>query len=94
MEAAVNFDTMNKDELEEYARKHFGFELDKRRRIDDLVEQVKGLQTMKGKPKPVTSETAKKDRTPKTVRNIRTGVEWPWNPLYSGNADLEVIEWE
>lgn len=87
-------DQMNKDELEAYARKEFGYELDKRRRLDDLIEQVKSFETMKGKPKPVTSETAKKERTPKTVRNIRTGVEWAWNPLYSGNADLEVIEWE
>lgn len=83
---------MNKDELETYARKTFGFELDKRRRIDDLIEQVKGLQVMKGKPKEETA--VKKERKPKTCRNIRTGVEWPWNPLYEGNADLEITEWE
>lgn len=84
---------MNKDELEAYARKQFNFELDKRRRIDDLIEQVKGLEVMKGKPK-VEDPTAKKVRKPKMCRNIRTGVEWPWNPLYEGNADLEIIEWE
>lgn len=82
---------MNKDELEVFARKNFGFEIDKRRRIDDLIDQVKNLDRMKGKPK---VEEKKKERTPKTCRNIRTGVEWPWNPLYEGNADLEVIEWE
>lgn len=87
-------DQMNKDELEAYARKEFAYELDKRRRLDDLIEQVKSFETMKGKPKAVASETVKKERAPKTVRNIHTGVEWPWNPLYSGNADLEVIEWE
>lgn len=82
---------MNKDELEQFARKEYAFEIDKRRRLDDLIEQVKGLAVMKGKPK---EEKPKGERTPKTVRNLMTGVEWPWNPIYKGNADLEVIEWE
>lgn len=83
---------MNKDELEAYARKSLAFEIDKRRKLDDLVEQVKGLEKMKGQPK--KEEKPKGERKPKTVRHIKTGIEWAWNDLYQGNADLEVIEWE
>lgn len=91
MEAAVKIEDMDKDQLEAYALKTFGFELDKRRRLPDLVEQVKGLERMKGKP---VEKAEKKTRTPKTCRNRMTGVEWAWNPLYEGNPDLEIIEWE
>lgn len=83
---------MNKDELEAYARKELGFEIDKRRRLDDLIMQIKHIAA--NKVKPVEEKKPKGERTPKIVRHIKTGVEWPWNPLYSGNADLEVIEWE
>ena len=83
---------MNKDELEAYARKTFNFELDKRRRLDDLILQVKHIAANRTKP---TEEVKPKgERVPKKVRHIKTGVEWFWNPLYSGNPDLEVIEWE
>lgn len=88
-------DEMNKDELETYAREKLGFEVDKRRRLDDLIMQVKHIAASKTKPAAEESEKKPKgDRTPKTCRHIKTGVEWPWNPLYSGNADLEIIEWE
>lgn len=87
----VNIEKMDKDELEAFALKSFGVELDKRRRLPDLVEQVKGLQRMKGKP---AEPTAKKERKPKMCRNIRTGVVWPWNPIFEGNSDLEITEWE
>ena len=35
-----DFMAMDKDELEAYAREALGLEIDKRRRIDNLVEQV------------------------------------------------------
>lgn len=82
---------MSKDELDIYARDNFGVELDKRRRIDDLVEHVKVLIANKGEP---VKEEVKAERKPKKVRHIKTGVEWFWNDLYKGNPDLEVIEWE
>ena len=85
------FEEMNKDELEIYARDTFSHELDKRRRLDDLIEHVKSLEKNKGKP---VEEKPKGERTPKKVRHIKTGVEWFWNPLYTGNPDLEIIEWE
>lgn len=85
---------MNKDELEQYARKEYSFDIDKRRRLDDLILQVKSIAASKAKPAPVEEEKPKGERVPKKVRHIKTGVEWWWNPLYSGNPDLEVIEWE
>lgn len=83
---------MNKDELEAYARKTLNFELDKRRRLDDLILQVKHIEANRAKP--AEEAKPKGERVPKKVRHIKTGVEWFWNPLYSGNPDLEVIEWE
>ena len=37
-------DCMSKDELEDYAKKNFGVDLDKRRRRDTLIEQIIELQ--------------------------------------------------
>jgi hypothetical protein len=82
---------MSKDELDIYARDKFAVELDKRRRIEDLVEHVKTLVNNKGK---VVEAAVKAERKPKIVRHLKTGVEWFWSPLYKGNPDLEVIEWE
>ena len=81
---------MNKDELEAFARKEYGHELDKRRRLDDLIEHVKALASRKDKP---VHEKPLSERTPKRVRHLTTGMEWEWNPLYKGNQDLEIIEW-
>ena len=40
---ALNIDSMSKKELEEYARKHFDKELDRRKNIKALRNQVKEL---------------------------------------------------
>ena len=40
---ALNIDTMKKKELEDYALEHFGFDLDKRRSVKVLREEVKEL---------------------------------------------------
>ena len=37
-------DCMSKDELEDYAKKNFGIDLDKRRRRSTLIEQIIELQ--------------------------------------------------
>jgi hypothetical protein len=84
---------MNKDELEVYAKEQFGVSIDKRRRLPDLVDQVKRYSKVKAKPAEVEPEP-KRERLPKKVRHIKTGVVWSWNPLYKGNQDLEIIEWE
>lgn len=85
-------DDMNKDELEAFALENLGYNIDKRRRLDDLVDEVKARLASKAKPVKV-EEKPKGERVPKRVRNLRTGIEWDWNPLYRGNPDLEVIEW-
>lgn len=43
-EATGSIDQMTKKELEDYARKHFDVELDRRKRRDDLLAEVKGLE--------------------------------------------------
>jgi antitoxin component of MazEF toxin-antitoxin module len=88
---AKDIEDMNKDELEEFALESLSYSIDKRRRLDDLIEQVKSMAQARSKPK--VEEKPKGERTPKRVRNIHTGVEWNWNPLYRGNPDLEIIEW-
>jgi hypothetical protein len=40
---ALNIENMDKDELEDYAREHFGTELDKRQRLKTLRKQVQAL---------------------------------------------------
>ena len=40
-------DCMSKDELEAYAQRNFGVDLDKRRRRDTLIEQIIELQEYK-----------------------------------------------
>ena len=43
LNGALNVDKMDKFKLEEYAREHFGTELDRRQKIKTLREQVKAL---------------------------------------------------
>ncbi len=43
LNGALNIDDMDKHELEEYAREHFGCELDKRQKLKTLVKQVQLL---------------------------------------------------
>ncbi len=43
LNGALNVDNMDKDELEAYAREHYGVELDKRRSRKKLLKQVKEL---------------------------------------------------
>lgn len=43
LNGALNIDEMDKLELEEYAREHYGCELDKRQKIKTLRKQVRKL---------------------------------------------------
>ncbi|MCK5602176.1 hypothetical protein KAR91_09915 [Candidatus Pacearchaeota archaeon] len=43
LNGALNIDEMDKHELEEYAREHFGAELDKRQKLKTLRKQVQTL---------------------------------------------------
>jgi len=44
MNGALNFELMSKNELEEYALKHFKTDLDKRRSKANLIKQIKELE--------------------------------------------------
>ena len=43
LNGALNIEEMDKDKLEEYAREHFGTELDKRQKLKTLRKQVQSL---------------------------------------------------
>ena len=43
LNGALNIGEMDKNKLEEYAREHFGCELDKRQKLKTLVKQVQAL---------------------------------------------------
>jgi C4-type Zn-finger protein len=43
LNGALNINEMDKHELEEYAREHFGAELDKRQKLKTLKKQVQSL---------------------------------------------------
>jgi hypothetical protein len=43
LNGALNVDTMDKDELEAYAREHYGEELDKRKSLKKLLKKVKQM---------------------------------------------------
>jgi hypothetical protein len=43
LNGALNLDKMNKNELEDYAKAHFGVDIDRRRKPNALVKQIKAL---------------------------------------------------
>ena len=97
-------DTLDKDGLEEYARAEFNREIDKRKRIDTLREEVKALfdgttqKAEEAEAKEIAKAEARATGTPikarhKFLKNPATGEPWEfdWNPLYAKNADLEPV---
>jgi len=92
--------TFNKDQLEDYARKHFGRELDKRKKLETLRAEVISLyngdtqrrEAREAEAKALAERRAK--AKPKLVRHKVNGTIWEWNPNFEGNHMLEVIEWE
>jgi hypothetical protein len=50
---------------------------------------VQRLAEDKANPKPI-----EKELVPKRVRNVITGNEFDYNPIFKNNPDLLVIEWE
>tara|TARA_A100000172_G_scaffold57130_1_gene36982 strand:+ start:469 stop:744 length:276 start_codon:yes stop_codon:yes gene_type:complete len=81
--------TTAKDDLYIEARDEFDVTLDRRMTLDEMQDQVDRLKENGKDPVKVLPK-----RTPKLLRNVVTGVEWPYCPEIAGNADLEVIEWE
>lgn len=94
-------DTLDKDQLEDFARREFGREIDKRKRIDTLRDEVKALFSGHTQRVEAAAEAeavaALTPRTPARCRHKslkdKDGnlFEFEWNPLFEGNPDLEVI---
>ena len=78
-----------KDEVFIQAKEDFGVKLDRRLTLSQLEEQLQ--QLAKNKPNPQPEE---KDLVPKRVKNVITGNEFEYNPIFKNNPDLQIIEWE
>jgi len=74
---------MSKDELYEYAKANFGVTIDRRKKLQDLQQEVEAI----GKPRIQVQDVPVAPT--KKLRNKRTGVIWDWNPVYADNPDLE-----
>jgi len=78
-----------KDEIFLKAKEDYSVKLDRRLTLAQLEEQVKRLAEDKANPKPIEQELI-----PKRVRNVITGNEFDYNPIFKNNPDLQIIEWE
>ena len=78
-----------KDEIFLKAKEDYSVKLDRRLTLAQLEEQVKRLAEDKANPKPIEQELI-----PKRVRNVITGNEFDYNPIFKNNPDLQKIEWE
>ena len=78
-----------KDDLYIEAKEEFDVTLDRRKTLEEMQDQVDRLRKNGKEPEKVLPT-----RIPKTLRNIITGVEWPYSEGFAKNPDLEVIEWE
>lgn len=78
-----------KDAIFLKAKEEYDVKLDRRLTLAQLEEQVNRLAEDKANPKPI-----EKELVPKRVRNVITGNEFDYNPIFKNNPDLLVIEWE
>ena len=78
-----------KDEIFLQAKEDYNVKLDRRLTLAQLEEQVQRLAEDKANPKPIEQELI-----PKRVRNVITGNEFDYNPIFKNNPDLQIIEWE
>ena len=78
-----------KDDLFVEAKDEFDVTLDRRMTLDEMQDQVDRLKQNGKEPEKVLPK-----RTPRLLRNVITGVEWPYSPEIANNPDLEVLEWE
>ena len=78
-----------KDEIFLQAKEDYNVKLDRRLTLAQLEEQVQRLAEDKANPKPI-----EKELVPKRVRNVITGNEFDYNPIFKNNPDLQIIEWE
>jgi len=78
-----------KDEAFYSSQGDFGVKLDRRLTLAQLEEQLQQLAKNKANPQPV-----EKELVPKRVKNVITGNEFEYNPIFKNNPDLQIIEWE
>jgi len=71
------------------AKEDFGVKLDRRLTLSQLEEQLQQLAKNKANPQP-----EQKQLIPKRVKNVITGNEFEYNPIFKNNPDLQIIEWE
>ena len=77
-----------KDQLYESVLDECGIKLDRRKSLVQMQDQAELVRERhKNPPK------EEKEKKPKRVRNVKTGLEMNWHPLYEGNRHLEIIEW-
>lgn len=79
----VDVSLMNKDELRDYAKQTFGVNLDMRKSIDTLQDEVKRMR-----PKSAIVIDKPKDVQPRFLKNPATGFFWPWTKLLEERGDL------
>ena len=78
-----------KDDVFIQAKEDFGVKLDRRLTLSQLEEQLQQLANNKANPQP-----EQKQLIPKRVKNVITGNEFEYNPIFKNNPDLQIIEWE
>ena len=81
-------DTTPKDDLYIEAKEKYDIKLDRRLSLSDLEDQMERIRKNGGEKKEKPPE-----RIPMRVRNVITGNEFDYDPIFAKNADLEVIEW-
>ena len=69
----MNFKEMSKDDMEAYAKEHFGIDIDRRQKISSLRTQLEELQKSQGTPDDATAEILEAVATRDFVRNKKTG---------------------
>lgn len=75
---------MNKQELRDYAKQTFGVDLDMRKSVETLQEQVSKL-----KPKVRTDKVEVQSKPkPTHLKNPATGFFWPYHKLLEERGDL------
>ena len=78
-----------KDDVFIQAKEDFGVKLDRRLTLSQLEEQLQQLAKNKANPQPEEPQLV-----PKRVKNVITGNEFEYNPIFKNNPDLQIIEWE
>jgi hypothetical protein len=77
-----------KDDVFIQAKEDFGVKLDRRLTLSQLEEQLQQLAKNKANPQPEEPQLV-----PKRVKNVITGNEFEYNPIFKNNPDLQIIEW-